>query len=120
MLVPMDGFHLFRAQLDAMQGPAHAHARRGAPFTFDGEAFVATVRRIADGEAGVEVPSFEHGRGDPVRGALRVDAYHEVVLVEGIYVLLDTPPWAELQVLRVGGEGLGSQVGGTALKGGVV
>jgi len=29
-LLPMDGFHLYRSQLDAMPDPAEAHRRRGA------------------------------------------------------------------------------------------
>ena len=29
-LLPMDGFHLYRSQLDAMADPAEAHRRRGA------------------------------------------------------------------------------------------
>ena len=29
-LLPMDGFHLYRRQLDAMPDPAEAHRRRGA------------------------------------------------------------------------------------------
>uniref|UniRef100_K3ZD91 Phosphoribulokinase/uridine kinase domain-containing protein n=1 Tax=Setaria italica TaxID=4555 RepID=K3ZD91_SETIT len=28
-MLPMDGFHLYRAQLDAMENPKEAHARRG-------------------------------------------------------------------------------------------
>lgn len=44
--VPMDGYHLTRAQLSAMPDPATAHARRGAEFTFDGAAFAALVRAL--------------------------------------------------------------------------
>lgn len=42
----MDGFHLTRAQLDAMPDPATAHARRGAEFTFDGEGFLQLVQAL--------------------------------------------------------------------------
>lgn len=34
-VLPMDGFHLYRSQLDAMEDPKEAHARRGAPWTFN-------------------------------------------------------------------------------------
>jgi len=44
--VPMDGYHLTRAQLSAMPDPATAHARRGAAFTFDGGSFLALVTRL--------------------------------------------------------------------------
>ena len=46
--VPMDGFHLSRAQLSAMPDPEQAHARRGAAFTFDGDAFLALVRQARE------------------------------------------------------------------------
>ncbi len=48
----MDGFHYTRAQLDAMQDPAYAHARRGAPFTFDADTFVACVRQVCHAGVG--------------------------------------------------------------------
>ena len=48
VVVPMDGFHYYRRQLDAFEDPAAAHARRGAPWTFDAEAFVACVRRVRE------------------------------------------------------------------------
>lgn len=36
--IPMDGYHFSRKELDAMPDPKFAHDRRGAAFTFDGEA----------------------------------------------------------------------------------
>lgn len=39
VMVPMDGFHYYRKELDAMDDPKEAHARRGAHWTFN-----ATVR----------------------------------------------------------------------------
>jgi len=44
--VPMDGYHLTRAQLSAMPDAATAHARRGAAFTFDGASFLALVAAL--------------------------------------------------------------------------
>ena len=73
-VVPMDGFHYYRRQLDAMPDPQLAHARRGAHWTFDAEKFVACVARVRDGGGGggdggggggaVLVPSFDHAVGD--------------------------------------------------------
>ena len=40
------GFHFTRRQLDGMPDPAEAHARRGAPWTFDADAFVSAIRHI--------------------------------------------------------------------------
>ena len=44
----MDGYHLTRAQLSAMPDPAHAHARRGAAFTFDGTSFLSLIEKIRE------------------------------------------------------------------------
>lgn len=96
VMLPMDGFHYYRRQLDAMPDPQEAHARRGAHWTFDARAFVDCVRRVrAEGQAAV--PSFDHAVGDPVEGDIRVLTSHRVVLVEGNYVLLDGAPWDELR-----------------------
>lgn len=43
-----DGFHYFRAQLDAMPDPQLAHARRGAEWTFDARAYHACLQRIKE------------------------------------------------------------------------
>ena len=48
VVLPMDGYHYTRAQLDAFPDPAAAHDRRGAPWTFDADAFVAAVAAARD------------------------------------------------------------------------
>lgn len=40
-MVPMDGWHFSRAQLDVMPDPKLAHDKRGAEWTFDGEVSIA-------------------------------------------------------------------------------
>ncbi|GLC39118.1 hypothetical protein PLESTB_000005600 [Pleodorina starrii] len=116
-VVPMDGFHYYRRELDEMPDPQEAHARRGAPWTFDGVKFVEAVRRVraaggaaaaaagseevgpSAGCADVRLPSFDHGLGDPVEGDIVVAAHTAVVLVEGNYLLLDQEPWRQLREL---------------------
>jgi pantothenate kinase len=97
MAVPMDGFHLTRAQLSAMPDPVRAHARRGAEFTFDGAAFLALVESLrAPVEAtsvAVLAPSFDHAVKDPVADAIAIGSRQRVVLFEGNYVCLDKDPW---------------------------
>jgi pantothenate kinase len=39
-VIPMDGYHYPLSYLDKMRDPKKAHARRGAPFTFNAEQFV--------------------------------------------------------------------------------
>jgi len=125
----MDGYHLTRAQLSALPDPATAHARRGAEFTFDGAAFLSLVKRLravspqprdrprsaaeviipeADGSGGeiIYAPSFDHSIKDPVENSIPIlpPPAHRIVVIEGIYVLLDKSPWreaAEMMDLRV-------------------
>ncbi|ERT02940.1 uncharacterized protein SPSK_09632 [Sporothrix schenckii 1099-18] len=100
--VPMDGFHLTRAQLSAMPDPVRAHARRGAEFTFDGAAFLALVERLrapieepdtSGSVATVLAPSFDHAIKDPVADAIAIGPRQRIVLFEGNYVCLDKEPW---------------------------
>lgn len=98
VVVPMDGFHFYRKELDAMQDSEEAHKRRGAHWTFDSHAFVRCIRRIRREGADL-VPSFDHGVGDPVPHDIWVKGHHKVVLIEGNYLLLDIPPWTSLQSL---------------------
>lgn len=97
--VPMDGFHLTRAQLAAMPDPGNAFARRGAEFTFDGAAFARTVEYLRkpinkdlDGP-GLLLPTFDHAVKDPVPDQIVVGPHQRIVLFEGNYVCLDKAPW---------------------------
>src|SRR5262249_18425819 len=95
--VPMDGYHLSRAQLSAMPDPITAHARRGAAFTFDGESFLKLVRKLRDPicpETGaLYAPSFDHAVKDPVYDDIAIGRDIRVVVFEGNYCCLSTPPW---------------------------
>ena len=101
--VPMDGFHLTRAQLAAMPDPETAFARRGAAFTFDGAAFTAVVESlrapIKQGDSSpppppsLLLPAFDHAVKDPVADQIAVGPRQRIVLFEGNYVCLDKAPW---------------------------
>ncbi|TEA17148.1 putative uridine kinase [Colletotrichum sidae] len=97
--VPMDGYHLTRAQLDALPDPAAAHARRGAAFTFDGDSFHALVRKLRDpldaDAPPIYAPSFDHAVKDPKENDIAVLPGHRIVVFEGNYVALDKPPWSD-------------------------
>ncbi|KAL8305179.1 hypothetical protein RB597_003919 [Gaeumannomyces tritici] len=109
--VPMDGFHLTRAQLSAMPDPAAAHARRGAEFTFDGAGFLVLVEALrapllpqpphsaAAAAADVLAPSFDHAVKDPAPDSIAVRPGHRVVVLEGNYLLLDREPWRSAAAL---------------------
>ncbi|KAL0487052.1 uridine kinase [Acrasis kona] len=92
VVVPMDGFHHYRSELDRMDDPAEAHRRRGAPFTFNSKRFADTLETIKNkGEA--LAPSFDHNFGDPVEKDIIVEPQHKLVIVEGIYLLIDGEDW---------------------------
>jgi len=91
VVVPMDGFHLPRAEIAGTP----LMARRGAPDTFDADAFAEAIRRIREStETDVSLPAFDHLVGDPVPKAITVPAGLRLVLVEGNYLLHPAPGWA--------------------------
>ncbi|KAJ5963499.1 uncharacterized protein N7479_003375 [Penicillium vulpinum] len=97
--LPMDGYHLTRAQLAAMPDPAHAAARRGAAFTFDGDKFLELVRALREPltarTGNLYAPSFDHAIKDPVDGDIAIAPSCRVVFFEGNYLSLDRAPWNE-------------------------
>ncbi|XP_048138467.1 putative uridine kinase C227.14 isoform X2 [Rhodamnia argentea] len=95
IVLPMDGFHLYRSQLDAMEDPEEAHARRGAPWTFNPELLLTCLKNLRD-QGSVYVPSFDHGIGDPVEDDIFVSLQHRVVIVEGNYLLLEEGVWEDV------------------------
>ncbi|KAJ1886852.1 hypothetical protein LPJ66_009423 [Kickxella alabastrina] len=97
IVLPMDGFHLTKAQLLAMPDPQTAMRRRGAPWTFDSHGFVELVLRVREQyEDPVLAPSFDHAIGDPMADAIVITAQHRVVFIEGLYAHVSEDPWAQL------------------------
>ncbi|MCR9199434.1 MAG: hypothetical protein NXI04_12375 [Planctomycetaceae bacterium] len=96
VIIPMDGYHLYRSELDALDHPAEAHARRGAPFTFNGRRFVEDLQNAKASGQG-RFPDFEHGTGDPVENAISLTVGTKMVIVEGNYLLLPEAPWSLLR-----------------------
>jgi len=98
VMVPMDGFHYYKSQLDKMDDPQEAYRRRGAPFTFWAEGLLNLLKKIREtGEA--KAPSFDHSVGDPVEDDIPVNKSHTIVIVEGNYILLNEKPWNEISQL---------------------
>ena len=97
VVVPMDGYHFTKEQLRQFPDPEAALARRGAHWTFDGEAFGNALQKLKLDKHG-SFPAFEHGVGDPVQGNIIVEGpeTHKVVLIEGNYLTLDIPPWDQI------------------------
>lgn len=98
-VIPMDGFHLRRAELDQMDDPVEAHKRRGAPWTFDSAKFVQMIKDVKNqprDDSVVKVPSFDHEIKDPIEGGIEVYGYTPVVMIEGLYLLLQYDSWGEI------------------------
>lgn len=101
--IPMDGYHLSRAQLSAMPDPNTAHARRGAAFTFDGESFLTLVRKLREPllpeSQTLYAPSFDHAVKDPVADDIAILPTARVIVFEGNYLSLNKTPWKEAAAL---------------------
>lgn len=93
VVAPMDGFHRSNAELDAMG----ARARKGAPDTFDADAYVAALRQVR-GRERVEWPTFSRATDEPVPGGVVIED-EPVVITEGNYLLLDDGPWQDVRGL---------------------
>lgn len=98
--IPMDGYHLTRAQLAQMPDPVFAAARRGAAFTFDGEKFLRLVQALrvplpAGNQKNLYAPSFDHAVKDPVENDIAIPASCRAIFFEGNYLSLDKAPWNE-------------------------
>ena len=98
VVVPMDGFHYYRAELDKFENREEAHRRRGAHWTFNAEKFVSGISDARRSGSGV-FPSFDHAAKDPKEDSIEVKPSHKVVIVEGLYLLMDLPPWNAIKDL---------------------
>lgn len=100
IVVPMDGFHLSNAALDAL----NLRAFKGSVETFDADAFVSLVERLRDNAGDVLAPAFDRRADSTVADAICVGQHERIIIVEGNYLLHDREPWASLQRLvdRIG------------------
>ncbi len=95
IVVPMDGFHYDDVILNAR---GH-RPRKGAPFTFDAPGFASLLKRIKAGEKDIAIPVFDRTMELARAGADIVDDKAKFILIEGNYLLLNQPPWANLRAL---------------------
>lgn len=93
-ILPMDGYHLDNATLE----DRGLLQRKGAPQTFDGEGFLQLVRTLRQ-EDSVSYPIFDRSKDQTVPNGGRIEGKTKIVLIEGNYLLLQTPPWSELKPL---------------------
>src|SRR5690606_40778366 len=94
-LVPMDGFHMKHAKLEALGETDF----KGAPHTFEGAAFVAFLERLKHASGPLRGPSYSRRIEDVVEDAFEVAAAVRLLVVEGNYLLLGEEPWAGVRPL---------------------
>ena len=91
--VPMDGYHFTRKELanvakalgddDGTKGMS----RRGASWTFDAKALVDDLAK-AKSSGKASLPEYDRALSDPVENAVTVEESHQIILVEGNYLIL--------------------------------
>jgi pantothenate kinase len=90
-VVPMDGYHIAN---DILKARDLLH-RKGAPETFDVSGFTDMLGRLARDET-VYYSVFDRAKDYAITAAGRVLPETEIAVVEGNYLLLNEPDWAEL------------------------
>ncbi len=90
--IPMDGFHMDNQQLDL----AGTRERKGAPHTFDVGGLMSLMQRLHSDESPIYAPEFDRASDLSRNCAIKIEREHDVVLVEGNYLLLDKPGWNSL------------------------
>lgn len=93
--VPMDGFHMRHAKLEAL-GMAKD---KGAPHTFEGAAFADFLARLKAATEDVSGPSYSRRIEDVVQDAFIIAAEVRILVVEGNYLLLADSPWWRIRAL---------------------
>lgn len=96
VVIPMDGYHLYRNELDAFSDPEEAHRRRGAHWTFDAAKLVSDLEHLRIHGQG-NFPSFDHSVGDPVKDDIAVTEMDNIVIIEGLYLLMQIEPWSRIK-----------------------
>jgi pantothenate kinase len=91
-VVPMDGFHYPQDTLRSLG----RRDRMGAPDTFDTGTLARLLSEVRQRIAPVAFPDFDRIVEEPVPDAITVLPEHELVIVEGNYLLLDDPNWAPI------------------------
>jgi pantothenate kinase len=94
--VPMDGFHKPTRMLVELG----REDRKGAPDTFDANAFVTALQRLsAPGAPTVGWPTYSRRIHEPIADAITVPESARLIFVEGNYLLLPEPPWDRIRAI---------------------
>lgn len=90
--IKMDGFHYPLNNLTADQVK-----RRGSPGTFDAKQVVELFRLFLKTDWKLlSIPDFDHKTKDPINKSIWLSHNTKVVVFEGLYLMLEDPPWGEI------------------------
>jgi pantothenate kinase len=93
--VPMDGFHMKHAKLEALGTVAD----KGAPHTFEAGDFANFLIALKAATGPMSGPGYSRKIEDVVDDAFTVPAETRLLVVEGNYLLLATAPWWRVKPL---------------------
>lgn len=93
--VPMDGFHMKHAKIEAMGQTDY----KGAPHTFEGAAFASFLHHLKRATGPVSGPGYSRKIEDVVEDAFTIPPEVRILIVEGNYLLLTEGPWAGIKAL---------------------
>ena len=95
-VVPMDGFHMLNEDLVRLG----RRDRKGAPDTFDADAYVAVLERLRRQKSEVvTAPRYDRAASAPVSDAIAVTPDVALVITEGNYLLVADSQWAAVRPL---------------------
>lgn len=96
VVVPMDGFHMLNEDLVRLG----RRDRKGAPDTFDADAYIAMLDRLRCQKSEiVTAPRYDRAASAPVADAIAVGPDVALVITEGNYLLIDQSPWTAVRSL---------------------
>lgn len=93
--VGMDAFHIGHRVL-VRHGQTGI---KGAPETFDAAGFIHLLQRIRSEPGTVYAPEFDRDLEDSLAHVVEISPAVGLVVTEGNYLLLDTPPWDRVRPL---------------------
>jgi pantothenate kinase len=93
--VPMDGFHMRHAKLEALGTVAD----KGMPHTFEATAFAEFLAALKTASGDMTGPGYSRKIEDVVDDAFTVSASTRLLVVEGNYLLLAMAPWWKVKPL---------------------
>ena len=104
VVLPMDGYHYSRAELQRMGESTDIEytydqllARRGAPWTFDAEGCIDAFKKARQLKEAY-LPIYSRIKSDPINDGVQLFSETKIVLLEGNYLLAwDDKRWAPLK-----------------------